>query len=51
MAPEISIATHKMSTKIEDEPLPWYLVNTVIDPETEEVLQYKDPIKSKEKET
>ena len=51
MAPTILMATHNMATQIEDEPLPWYLVNTVIDPETEEVLQYKDPIKSKEKET
>ena len=45
MATEIPIATHKMATHIEYEPLPWYLVNAVIDPDTGEVLKYKDIMK------
>ena len=51
MAPTILMATHNMATQIEDEPLPWYLVNTVIDTYTREVLQYKYLMKSEEKET
>ena len=31
MAPTIPISIHKMGKKIEDEPLTWYLINTVID--------------------
>ena len=49
MALTTPIKMHKMATKIEDEPLPWYLVNTIIDPETGEDLQYKDIMKSQEK--
>ena len=41
MPPTILIATHNMSTKIEDEPLPWYLVNEVVDSYTWEILHYK----------
>ena len=51
MAPTILMATHNMATQIEDEPLPWYLVNTVIDTYTGEVLHYKYLMKSEEKET
>ena len=47
MAPTIPIATQKMATQIEDESLPWYLDNTVIDPEKVEVLQYKNLMKAK----
>ena len=38
MAPTIPIETHNMATKIEDEPLPWYLVNALIDPYTGDIL-------------
>ena len=38
MVPTIPMVMHNMATQTEDEPLPWYLVNTVIDPDTEEVL-------------
>ena len=48
MAPTISIATHNTSTKIGDEPLPWYLVTTFIDPKIGEIIHYKDLIKPKE---
>ena len=37
-APTIPIETHNMATKIEYEPLPWYLVNVVIDPYTGDIL-------------
>ena len=37
-----------MDTQIEDEPLPWYLVNAGIDPDTGEMLQYKYLMQSKE---
>ena len=47
MVTTISIATHKTTPQIEDKPLSWYLVNTVIDPYTVELLQYKDIMKSK----
>ena len=47
IAPTIPIETHNISTKMEDEPLPWYLVNTVIDTETGDILQYKYKIQSK----
>ena len=46
MVPKIPIATHNMATQIEYEPLPYYLVNAVIDSDTGEVLQYKDLKKS-----
>ena len=51
MAPTITIATHNMATQIEYEPLPWYLVNTVIDTDTGNILQYKYLMQPKEKET
>ena len=41
MVPTIPISTHNMATKIEDEPLPWYLVNEVVDSYTWEILHYK----------
>ena len=47
MVPTISIETHNMDTTIEDKTFPWYLVNTVIDPYTGEILQYKDLMKEK----
>ena len=47
MAPTIPMAMHKTATQIGDEPLPWYLVNTVIDPDTGEVLKYNDLMKEK----
>ena len=50
MAPKIPISTHNMATKSEYEPLPWYLSNTVVDPETGEILQYKDLLQAKEEE-
>ena len=31
-----------MAPQIEDEPLPWYLVNTVIDPKKGVILHYKE---------
>ena len=34
MAPTIPTATHKIATQIEDELLPWYLFNAVIDTDT-----------------
>ena len=34
MAPTIPIAMQKMAMQIEDQPLPWYLVKTVIYPYT-----------------
>ena len=36
-----------MATQIEDEPLPWYLVNAVVGTETEEIIQYNDLIQTK----
>ena len=50
MAPKIPTATHNMATQLEDEPLPCYLFNVFIDPETGEVLHFKYLIKSEEKE-
>ena len=51
MASTIPTATHKMVTQIEYEPLPCYLVNTVIDTYTAgEVFKYKYLMKSKENE-
>ena len=47
MEQTILMVTHNMDIQIEDEPLPWYLVNTVIDQETVEVLKYKDIMESK----
>ena len=41
MAPTIKIATHNMAKKIEYEPLPWYLFNADIDPDTGDIVQYK----------
>ena len=41
-----------MAAQIEDEPLPWYLVNAVIDTDTWEILQYKYLMqKNKKQET
>ena len=51
MAPSIPIATHKTATQIEYETLTWYFVNAGIDPQTGEVLQYRDLTKEKYKET
>ena len=51
MVTKIPMATHKIATQIEDEPLPWNLVNVVVDPDTGEILQYKDLIKVKEQKT
>ena len=34
MAPKVLMETHNMSIQIEYEPLPWYLVNAFIHPET-----------------
>ena len=48
MVPTIPISTHDMANKIEDEPLPWYLVNTFVDPDMGAVLQYKYLIHSKD---
>ena len=45
MATTIPMAMHNMAPQIEDETLPWYLFNSVIDPETVEFLQYKYIIK------
>ena len=42
MALTVPKETHNMATKIEDEPLPWYLVNTVIDTDIGDILKYKD---------
>ena len=36
-----------MATKIEYEPLPWYIVSAVINPDVGEILQYKYLIQSK----
>ena len=47
MAPTITTATYNMATQIEDEPLPWYLVNAVVGTETEEIIQYNDLIQTK----
>ena len=41
MAPKISIATHNMATKTEDELLTWYLFNAVINIDTGDILHYK----------
>ena len=49
MVPKITIAMHKIATQIEDETLPWYLVNTFIDTDTGEFLKYKYIMTSKEK--
>ena len=51
MDPTITIATHNMTKKIEYEPLTWYPANAVVDPDTGEILQYKDLIKVKEQKT
>ena len=52
MVPTITIATYNMAAQIEDEPLPWYLVNAVIDTDTWEILQYKYLMqKNKKQET
>ena len=47
MASTIPMATYNTSAKIEDEPSPWYLAHTVVDPDTGEILYYKDLIKEK----
>ena len=39
MGPTVTIAIHNIATKIEDEPLPWYLFNVVIDIDTRDILQ------------
>ena len=49
MVPTILMETHNMATKIEDEPLLWYIVNAVIDPDKGEVMQYNDLTKQIEK--
>ena len=46
MAPTVTIASHNMATQIEDEPLLWYLVNSVIDPDSGDIFQYKYLIQS-----
>ena len=47
MAPTIQIEIHNVDTHIEDENLPWYLVNTFIDPDTGYMLKYKYIIQQK----
>ena len=47
MASTIPMATYNTSAKIEDEPSPWYLAHTVVDPDTGEILYYKDLIQEK----
>ena len=39
MAPTIPIEMNNMATQIDDEPLPWYLVNAVIDTDTEDIIK------------
>ena len=39
MSPTIPITTRNIATQIEDEPLPWYLINPVIDTDTGGILQ------------
>ena len=48
MAPKILITTHGMAKKVEDDLLPWYLVNAAVNPDTGEVLQYDDLIHTKD---
>ena len=47
MEPTILIEIHNMASKIEDETLPWYLVNAFIDPYTGYMLKYKFIIQPK----
>ena len=47
MIAEIPIATPNTDTQIEYEPLPWYPINAIIDPDTGEILQYKDLMQAK----
>ena len=47
VAPTITIVTHNMATQIEDEPLPRYLNNAVIDTNTGNTLQKIFRMKSK----
>ena len=47
MAPTIQIEIHNMATPIEDENLPWYLVNAFIGPDTGYIIKYKYIIKPK----
>ena len=49
MAPKIPIETHNTATKIEYEPLTWYLTNEVIDPDTGEISHYKYLMQAREK--
>ena len=51
MTPSITIEMHDMANKIEEEPLPLYLVEAVVNPDTGVILQYKDVIQSKNKNT
>ena len=41
MVSTIPITTHNMSTQVEYKPLPWYLVNSVVDLDTGMILQNK----------
>ena len=47
MDPTITMASLQMVTQVEYEPLPWYLANTVNDPDKEEILQCKDLMQAK----
>ena len=51
MTPKILITTHDTAKKIEDEPLPWYLFNAIVEPDAGDILQYKDIIQSKGNKT
>ena len=48
MDPQIMMATNNTVTQVEDEPLTWYLANTVVDTDTGKILQYKDLMQSRE---
>ena len=39
MDPKIPSAMHNISKQVEDEPLPWYLVNVFVDPNTGVIRQ------------
>ena len=39
---------HDTGKKIEYEPLPWYLVNAIVDPDIGVILQYKDLMQPKD---
>ena len=49
MDPQIPTTTHSTAKKTEDESLPWYLLNNIVDPYTGAILQYKDLMQPKQK--